>query len=356
MQQMGAENFARNAATARALVRSGAVAPGNLGQAFDIATNLANAGFNEAETQFLVNEVAGGKIVSAQNLEPLGGALRKFQNAFNNQAGTLPQVMDKVLVAAGETQANATATVTEVLKFAGLAANAGVSANQTLAAFVGVEQRAPNAEAASERLKSFFSQVNARQLAKGDLFGTLANVEALVAKAGGNAYRVLGDAGAVQGYLDLINSRNVVAAQAAAIGASGGALSSRQGALNIDPSLAAAVARSSEEGGLAVTTEETETVRENLFDAARAAFHRRDLAKGRSPLTRWALGVFENTLDALGMENMVIENAAALGRRDPSFFSDAQTQGRIETDLGRIANGIDTVKSQQRQRAATRQE
>lgn len=356
MQQMGAENFARHAATARALVRSGAVGPGNLGQAFDIATNLANAGFNEGETRFLVEQVAGQRIVSAQNLEPLGGALRKMQNAFNNQAGTLPQVMDKVLVAAGETQANATQTTTEVLKFAGLAANAGVSADQALAAFVGVEQRSPNAEAAAERLKSLFTQVNARQLAKGDLFGTLGNIEGLVGKAGGNAFKVLGDSNAVLGYLDLLKSRPVVEAQARAIAGSGGALQSRIGALNIDPSLAAAAARSSEEGGLAVAEESLLAARENLFDASRAAFRRRDISQGRSAPFQWATGVFESVIDALGMENTMIENAARMGRQEPGFFSDPETQKRIEAYLSQIASGIDTVKTQQRSTVTTRQE
>lgn len=354
LQQLGPEQFGKSAAVARQLVRSGAVNPENKGQAFDIATNLANAGYSDEDIQYLV-QLASDRLVSAQNMEPLGGAVKKFQNAFNGEPGGLPAVMDKVLVAAGETQANATQTVNEVLKFAGLANKAGVGDEQALASFVAVEKRSPTAENAAEKLKSFFSQVNARGLAKGDIYGTLENIEGKVNAEGGNAYKVLHDANAVAGYLDLIQSRDLIREQEASINNATGAVDSRRGIMNADPALGAANARAREQGLYAADVEDLEATRENLVDAITAANQRRDLRQGQGTVRRAFNFAADATADALGADDYLLKGAQRVEQQNPGTY-DPETMKQVERYLAKIAENTEEQKQQTRSKIATRPE
>jgi hypothetical protein len=354
LQQLGAEQFGKSAAVARQLVRSGAVSPENKSQAFDISTNLANSGYSDADIQYLV-QLASDRIVSAQNLEPLGGAVAKFQNAFNGEPGALPAVMDKILAAAGSTQANATQTVNEVLKFSGMANKAGVGDEQALAAFVATEQRSPSSEAAAEKLKSFFSQVNARQLAKGDIYGTLDNIESQVNAAGGNAYKILGDGNAVAGYHDLIQSRDVIRSQEADISNAKGTVDSRRGVINTDPVLGAANARAREEGLYASDSEELEATRESLLGAVTAANQRRDLRQGRGVIRRAFNMAADAGADWMGADDYLLQGAQRVEAQNPGTY-DPETLKQIERYLQQIAENTGNTDRRVGQKLSTRQE
>jgi hypothetical protein len=354
LQQLGPEQFGKSAAVARQLVRSGAVSPENKGQAFDIATNLANSGYSDEDIQYLVG-LASDRLVSAQNLEPLGGAAAKFGAAYNGEPGTLPQMMDKVLVAAGATQADAVQTINEVLKFAGLANSAGVGDEQSLAAYVAAEKRSPTPEAAAEKLKSFFSQVNARQLQNGDLYGTLDNIEAKVKEAGGNAYKVLGDANAVMGYQDLIQSRDLIREQEDAINGAAGAVDSRRGVMNQDPVLGSANARAREEGKYAADTEDLESTRENLVAAVTAANQRRDLRQGHGVIRRAFNFAADAVADAMGGDDWLLWGAQRVEKQNPGTY-DPETMKQIERYLAKIAENTSSTDKKVGAKTTTRPE
>ena len=263
--------------------------------------------------------------------------------------------MDKILVAAGSTQANATQTVNEVLKFAGLANKAGVGDEQALAAFVATEQRSPSSEAAAEKLKSFFSQVNARQLSKGDIYGTLDNIEAQVNAAGGNAYKVLGDGNAVAGYQDLIQSRDVIRSQEADINNAKGTVDSRRGIINTDPVLGSANARAREQGLYAADVEELESTRESLVDAITAANQRRDLRQGRGTIRRGFNMGADAVADWMGADDYLLRGAQRVEAQNPGTY-DPKTMKQIEGYLKTIAENTGNVDRTTRSKITTRQE
>ena len=263
--------------------------------------------------------------------------------------------MDKILVAAGSTQANATQTVNEVLKFAGLANKAGVGDEQALAAFVATEQRSPSSEAAAEKLKSFFSQVNARQLSKGDIYGTLDNIEAQVNAAGGNAYKILGDGNAVAGYQDLIQSRDVIRSQEADINNAKGTVDSRRGIINTDPVLGSANARAREQGLYAADVEELESTRESLVDAITAANQRRDLRQGRGTIRRGFNMGADAAADWMGADDYLLRGAQRVEAQNPGTY-DPETMKQIEGYLKTIAENTGNVDRTTRSKITTRQE
>ena len=275
LQQLGPDSFKRGAATARKLRRAGLIT--DLSQGFDIATNLENAGFSDEELAFIVNDLAKTRVVKAENLESVGGALTKFRTAFGaKEAGSLKEVLDKTLrvSALPGVQANLTQTVTESLKFADLFQSIGIGDEQTLAAFAGVEAVSPSRESASEALKSFAAQVDKRGLSKGDLFATLDSISAQVDK-GGNAFDILGEQNAVIGFKRLRKQRETIKQNEALIRGAGGTLDSTAGLLQGDPSLRAADFSTRAQGELVSSQEEQFSEGESLFQGVRALRRKR---------------------------------------------------------------------------------
>jgi hypothetical protein len=363
LQQLGPESFARGASNARKLLRSGAVK--DLTQGFEIAQNLENAGFKELDIDYLIEHVAKSRVVSAGNLTGAGTALSKFQTAFGEaETGPMKDLIDKMLyvatipgVSSGFSQ-----TITESLKFADSFKKIGGTDEEALATFAGVERVSPSAENAAEVIKSFASQVDARGLAKDSFEATFANVKGLVAKAGGNASKVLGDQNAVRGYNRIAENEAFILAQASSIASAQGTLKSNSGLLNQDPSLAAANVRALEEGRLAADTEYFESRRENLFDAARAAQRAREVRNGVNPISRYFNAAADATVDAFGGENVLLRGAVQEAERDPSFLK-PETLSEIKRYLADIEantrdakNSNSDISRQQRQKFTTRPE
>ncbi|MBA3483393.1 MAG: hypothetical protein H0T51_16410 [Pirellulales bacterium] len=344
LQQLGPESFARGAANARTLRRLGVVS--DLSQGFDVAQNLENSGFSESELQFIVEKVAATRVVSAANLETTGGALAKFRNAFGaKEAGSLENVLDKSLFVSTipGVQTGLTQTITESLKFADAFKKLGAGDEQTLAAFAGVERVSPSAENAAEVLKSFGSQVNARGLAKGDLFSTLANVEQLVKAQGGNASKVLGDQNAVFGYDRLIANRDFIREQVGNIERAGGTLQGNAGLLGTDPNLAAANLRARAAGEAAHQDELFRAEKENLFDAYRSELDARGTQRGEWAPTRWLRNLDLGAADASDTEanafRAEIQQTGLTGQRVSDELL-ASMKGYLE----RLANNSDDTK------------
>lgn len=345
LQQLGPESFSRGAATARKLQRLGVVS--SLSQGFDIATNLENAGFDAGEQNFLIDKVAKGRIVKAENLESVGGAIKKFQTAFGADAGSLPEVFDKALTAAGVTQANVTQTLNETLKFASLFAKLGFTDEESLGAFAGVEVVSPSSENAAEQLKSFGAQVFKRGLGKGNLSDTLANITSKI-KGDTTAFDVLGEQNAVIGYQNLIQQQGFIREQIAGIGGSRGALDARLGLLDTDAALAAANARASAEGALQEEIGRRSPA-ENLLDAVRADRLR---ASGGSWVASLVNKIKFGAMDALGQEDFALREVALSERSArqsniPGRVSD-ETLKQVERHLSEI-NGAQKSKKSVRQ-------
>lgn len=347
LQQLGPESFARGAATARRLQALGVTS--SLSQAFAIATNLENSGATSAEDQnLLIEKLAGGRVVSAENLPNLATSLKKFQSAFAGQAGDLSQVVDKSIFVSTipGVSTGLTDTVTQTLKFADFFKQFGV--DQTLGAFAGVESISPNAENAAEALKSFGAQIKKRGLVSGDLFGTLENIDAKIA-GGKTAFEVLGEQNAVIGYDRLRQQREKIRAYAGQIGAAGGTLDRTIGLLDTDPELAAANLRARAEAEYKSQIQNTGATGKNLLAALTAESQSRSGFGAKSTLEGFA-----GSLDSFfGLEDVTLREARAeeLKRRG------AGESPRLSDDLLKQIEGhLRSIDEKQSSKITTRAE
>jgi hypothetical protein len=304
LQQLGPEGFARGLSISRRLTRSGAVSDPS--QATDIASNLINSGLPAGEVDFLVDELAAKKVIAPGNLNQVGGDLSKIKNLFG---GNIPDIAGKALNAANATQANLSQTVNELLKFAVPAQGSGVSFEEALAAFEVTEQRSANPDAAAELLKSFFVQVKNRNLAKGDIQGTVANIRSKI-KPGGTAADVLHDANAVSEFELLEKNLPQLTRREDEIGK---AKYQSTNLLFNDPLYGAAAVASIEAGRLA-DRERADTRRENLNAAALSALRARDIERGTNPVSRFVYDIFDSVANYLNFDNGTIQGAVNQAR------------------------------------------
>lgn len=259
--QLDAAGGAQAIKTSRELVRVGAVSPDNQAQAVGIASNMVNAGINAADTKFVINDLAATGLISAENLDTVAGNIQKLKTQFG---GSFSDVTGKLKEASNLSQANLSVTSREILKYAPLASRTGVSLEEAAASFVIAEQGSASPEAAAENLKSFYSQVYRRDLAKGDLQGTLANIQTKIGK--GNAFDQLGDANAVIGF-ELLSKRMKDLTKIE--GDLSGAKFSIGSAIDDDPRLRAGRTARKAAGNRAMTIEELYAEKEEIYDALR---------------------------------------------------------------------------------------
>jgi hypothetical protein len=345
LQQLGPEAFKRGMATARKLRNEGVV--DDLAQGVSIATNLENSGMTGAEIDEFVSSVAANRVVSAANMERTAGDIAKFRAAFGEDAGSVGEVLDKALVVSTipGVQTGLSQTVNETLKFAGEFRTAGFSDEEALAAFAGSEAVSPSAAAAAEGLLSFGVQVNKRQLAKGDLFDTVANIESQI-KGGKTAYDILGEQNAVKGFERLQRQRDFILSAQEKISNAGGTLDSVAGLLSTDPEMAAlnakARAEAQEQGSQPIT-------KEALYDALRT--EQRGLNGGGF----WASLLDVPINDILQNEESSFATALANDAVGLQKLS-PELRGQLEEYMRRTAEAAERSEQQTRSRISTRPE
>lgn len=252
---------------ANKLITSGAISPTNRKLAYDTAFSFDSAGLSEQDIA-TVTALGAQKLIPAAGLSDFAGKSRKIQDIFGQgEAGTLGDVIDKVLAASKQAQSDAPTIAGEIAKFGGLAASLGFTDEASIAAFLASEKQSDTPAAASERMKSLFAQVKKRGLGKGTLAETLDSIQGRVA-GGEKIFDILGEQNAVIGFEDVMRRRDIFDTQSAAmLGASGTAARSA-GLLASNPEAAAAQARSLSAGKLEGARIASETSNaENLLQA-----------------------------------------------------------------------------------------
>lgn len=317
LQQLSPADFAANAALARQLQSTGAFKDGNA--AARTAFNIRSAGFSDAEQQVLLGLVQQRK-VSGENIEAFGGNVRRIQQIFGADAGSLDEVINKVAETSKRTLVSASDTAREVTKFAGLARSAGLTDEEAFAAFGVAEGRSASAENAAEKLKSFFAQVNKRQLGGGSLQDIIARIESKTAE-GATLFDVLGEQNAVIGFQDLVAGRAALAEQVAGIRAAAGRGLVQQSPLLLDdPSLGAALVREQSQGALDTLQQQSpEAVRESLFDAYRNQLRQRYIREGRGNVSRYYSEAAFGLTDFFGSEDSRLEGAVGSNEFTPEL-------------------------------------
>ncbi len=312
----------------------------NMSQAANIASDMLNSGLNDQEIQFVVEGLAASKRVKPEGLATIAGDLAKTKRAFNEES--LESVTGRMLEAAGRTGADFAQTVNETLKFSTMAVASGASLDEAAASFVISENNSASPAAASEYMKAFFSQVYKRDLAQGDLQGTLDSIKEKVGNR--NPFSVLGSTNAVVGYELLQGNRPELDRLEGVIGRAkfvGG------NPVFDDPVVGAANVRSLEEGALQ-EIQDRHSDKENLYDAVRAARRRRNERLGIGPLRRWAQEAADATDDMFGQEEFAFRSALRREEQEPGFLL-PETKGEIERYFERMAKAAEETAANTRQ-------
>lgn len=353
LQQLGKEGFAKGLAITRDLVSSGVVKPGNRSQAAEIASNIINAGLTDDQTNFVVNDLGKSNLVKPENLVAVSGNLKGLMTAFGET--DIRDLGRRTLVAANKTKADLAITSREVMKFAALSSASGIGLDESLSAFVISQESAASPEAAAEMQKSFFSQVLRRQLGKGNLVDTLANITKQIPK-GGTAFDVLGDANAVIGYQDLIRQQGRLQKETADIrGAPKDIFQTAGGLLDTDPVYRASRILSHAQGKETAASEKMTSVKETLFSAMQSELNAQGTLNNESAITRYQRNAIMGITDVAGTEANAfreeLARSAVLGNR----LSEELLQD-MRDYLRDLSVDAKSTNSDQKSRAAARPE
>lgn len=346
--------FQANVAEARSLVRRGIVKPEEKGKSFDIVFDMLNAEFNRGERETLYRAAQERQI---KDVSQTGGRVRTVQDIFGKtDTGDVTQTMDKAFAIANHTLDNVDKTLEQIPNFASEARNLGIDYEHAGAAYVAIRKQSPNAEVAATREQAFLSAVDAKQLWKGSLEATVADIKRQT-DAGATAKSILGNTRAIRGF------RNLASSEGQAIynqvlpeieGAEG--VSARQRFLGTDPRLRAAKLRAEAEGRKAQTIEDLNAERESLLEAVRAEEDAGMAAQGERFYDRWLRKAAFSLGDVAGTDNLLLAGAARYGRANPEGLISPETLAAIEDYLRRIATAAEATKEQQQGRAAARPE
>ena len=270
LQQVSAtpQEFAANVSRARGMVRKGIVGPDQEGLAADIVFAMKSAGYTEEEKD-LIEMLGERKFVKPEGLLGIAEGAQKYRNVFGSaDAGSLRDVINKIIQEAGTAQASVSETMKAILEVAPSATQLGMSDEETGAGFLAVERMSPNSDLAATKYRSLLDQLNKKKLWRGDLFSSVSDIKRRV-DAGGSAFKILEEGRAVQAYENLINSRGFVEQQQQLIGAAPqrDLLESQSSLLESDPILRAGKRLSESQGELADTDVQTYSEKELLFDA-----------------------------------------------------------------------------------------
>lgn len=304
------EDYMKNIGFARSLVRSGAVPKGQESLAADITFGMVSAGYSEAEKGMLA-QMAEQKFVKPEGLLGMAESLGKLRRTFGDkETGSLRDIANKVIQAAGTAQASVPQTLAAVLEVAGSAKAVGMGDEEAIGGFLAVEAQSPNAEVAATKYRSFIDQANKRGLWKGNLQDTLKGIKAKVDK-GKNVFDVLGENRAVYAYQDMIAQMGFIQRQTDALYTAPGQdlLGSRSSFMKQDPTLYAGMLAQRMQGSLAVEEERRYAEKELLFDALRADRKRKYLEQGGGALGLATGSIIGSTIDMLGLENQAFIRA-----------------------------------------------
>jgi hypothetical protein len=270
LQQLGGD-FTKNKEFALSLLQRGAITEGELGQAANISFALTSAGFTDPEKEVLAR-AAESQFVSVPKLAEFGGGLRKYQRTFGEaETGDLEAVFRKAIAASEVAQSDIPTILTASTQFGGEAKAGGLSDEEAMAAFLAIEQRAPNPKVASTRMRSLLNEIQKRGLGKGSFQETLSGIDARIS-SGETAFDVLGESRAVSGFRNIMEGRQFVGEQTEALRQAQGIdlIGQRAEGVRQDPELGPALSRRRAEGGLAFGRIMRDSARENLFDTIRA--------------------------------------------------------------------------------------
>ena len=259
-------DFQKLVGQARNLQTQGVFGPDQGGQAADFVFGLRNAGYSDSEVAY-ITKLGQSKQVRPDNLKTVAEGLKKTQDVFGKgEAGSIEQIANKVLIAAGAMQTDFALAAVGTTLF-GTESNAlGFSDEEALAAFVAIEKQSPGTEEAATRMRSLLNQINKDKLGKGTLLET---VTALVERmrSGESAIGITGEMRAAAG-LNILASAEGQAMFSQMLpqiqaGNTSDVIGDRR-YIESDPQLRAATLRQRREGSLSMSLDST---KRNIFEA-----------------------------------------------------------------------------------------
>lgn len=294
------QEFAANVARARGMVSTGVVGKDQGGLAADIVFSMVSAGYTEQEKDYIEQLGRTRFVGKPEGLLGLAEGLQKYRRTFGaKDAGTLPEVTDKVIQAAGTAQASIPETMKGLLESAEAATNLGMTDEQSGAGWLAVESLSANPEMATTKYKALLQQLNKRKLWRGSLKDSVADLQRRE-KSGANIFKILEEARAVEAYVDITKTQDFMAQQEQLLAqAPEQKLFEKQsGFLQGDAQLAAADAQLKAEGSLAISEEAADGGKEANFAAYRARKKKGNLER-LGPFRGALQNVFEDTIDTV---------------------------------------------------------
>lgn len=301
------QEFAANVGRARGMVSTGVVGKDQADLAANIVFSMVSAGYTEEEKDY-IEQLGRTRFVKPEGLLGLAEGLQKYRRTFGAQdAGTLPEVTDKVIQAAGTAQASIPDTMKGLLESAEGASNLGMSDEQMGAGWLAVESLSANPDLATTKYRSLLNQLykKKRELWRGNLGDSVADLQRRE-KAGANIFKILEEGRAVEAYVDITKTQEFMAQQEQLLGQapSQKLFETQSGFLLQDKQLAAADRQMKSEGALAVTEQEMYAEKESLFASYRAA-KKNAILKRSGPFLGGIKNVIEDAFDtALDYTNM----------------------------------------------------
>jgi hypothetical protein len=295
--------------------------------ATQIQFNLASAGIKDKEQEDIFKLAEKGYI-APENIVPVSEAVGKFRKNFG---GTVEGTMDVLAQSAKGTFANLSKSALASLEFGEVAARRGISREESLAAFVPLEQRAELAGTGATQLRAFLDEADASGFKSKTIEGLLAEADAKVKRAGGNVSKVFGRKEARSAYGILSKFRGEFLEQKAAMQtADERNFASEQAELNMgDPELRAALAAKRAKGQEKIADERAYGERVNL---GRAVFS----ARMKKATDRGYFSAFGEQLDQSVLGAGLSWNQVIMGEMRGGYQNvDAGTRADIEKYLRR---------------------
>ena len=304
LQQLAPEDLAANNALAKRMVSEGIFSPAQRGQAYATAFNLNSAGLTPQEKEVLLSAGKAGTIAPG-GLVTVGGRIKKAQTIFKGEAGTYEEVLDKVAFAAGKTLSDVATISGAIPQFAQEAKSAGIGFDETVAAFIAVEQESATSEIAATRFRGLLSRLAKSDLVVGgDLTDSMEAIQARV-QGGEKLSSIVPDIRGLAAASSIIENLATVSEYEKGVAGSSGLMVERGGGLaRIDPLFEAGKLKQKAVGALDISMER-EATKETLFDVLRA--RRAEEAGGGM------LGAVSNIgmafMDAFGLEEFAMAGA-----------------------------------------------
>lgn len=321
------------------LLRKGIFSADQGDQAYKMAFDVENAKYTDSEKQMLLR-IGDKGVVRPEGLLGLAGDLRKYQEIFGEkQTGSLENILDKAVVASGDTMASLSQVVSKVPAFAGEAKRMGLSDEETLASFVAVEKRSENTDIAATHMKNLLGFINKNELAvNSDLTQTMAAINKRVA-SGESLSKIIPDAQARAAATDIMASLGYIANLEKGIAGAPGAMSRQENIMfEADPTFKAGKLNTRAKGELATTERELYAERQLLFELVSTRQQERNLRIGVGPAGQWLDRQNANFADLFGMEQGVLERQMRIYENDRQLSPlTAEDANAIKGYLQRIA-------------------